>query len=66
MVLIQLSYSNLNQLSKLMEFDDIIILKTMKHKNWYEAEIFYVGAAFDPDFGYSIEIRINCQISQIS
>ena len=27
----------------------------------YEAEIWFVEVAYDADFGYGIEIRINCQ-----
>ena len=53
----------------MIEFDDVIILKTMKKWNCqylgyemkYEAEICHVKVAYDADFGYGIEIRINCQ-----
>ena len=30
----------------------------------YEAEICYVEVAYDADFGYAFEIRINCQLSK--
>ena len=53
----------------MIEFDDVIILKTMRKRNCqylgnkmkYEAEICYVEVAYDADFGYGIEIRINCE-----
>ena len=52
----------------MIEFNDIIILKTMKkwncqylgNKMKYEAEICYVEAAYNADFDYGIEIRTNC------
>ena len=53
----------------MIEFDDVIILKTMKKWNCqnlgdeinYEVGIWYVEVAYDADFGYGTEIRINCQ-----
>ena len=53
----------------MIEFDNVIISKTMKQWNCqylgnemkYETFICYVVVAYDADFGYGIEIRINCQ-----
>ena len=53
----------------MVEFGDVIILKTMKKWNCqylgnemkYDAEICYAEVAYDADFTYGIEIRINCQ-----
>ena len=58
-----------NQLTKLIEFDDDIILKTMKTWNClylsndmkYETEIWYSEVIYDADSVYTNEIRINCQ-----
>ena len=49
-----------NQLAKLIEFDDVIILKAMKtwnclylgNKMKYEAEICYEEVAYDTNFSY--------------
>ena len=53
----------------MIEFDEVIILKTMEKWNCqylgkemkYEAEICNVEVAYDADFGYGSDIRITCQ-----
>ena len=53
----------------MIKLDDVIISKTMKKWNCHylgnemkhEAEIYNVEVAYDADFGYGIEIRINCE-----
>ena len=55
---------NFNQLAKLIEFDDIIILKTgnglyLGKEMKYGTEICNVEVAYNANFGYDIEIRIN-------